>query len=334
MEGQLQKDIAQLIRGLLPVFIQQGAGGLVGLLHQVLGQGGVGLLPVPGAAIRRAQDAHDGEQVLRVKRAAVQQGHREDHKAAGVVVPGLTVQVLKRHTQMGADGRLAGREEEHPGFRAKHRQQFQFHIARQRLAVEFHHAQGLLGIDGPQVHGAGDQHGALGHRGGFKGGGQGHSLQNLDLVRKALHQQTHCFIVGGVRNGIGQGCLPRQVFYVFHRLPGEGIKILRLVIQRVQAVKGDAFLPEQLDRAMARGSQQDCLFLFQLFQGAQGEKVQGAWSQGDDRNLMHCLPLLKARGQVLLLDGAQLERGHQVESHREKDDQAQRQPVPVERVSH
>ena len=141
MKRQLQEDVPQLLRRFVPVLFHQGAGSFVGLLQQVFGQADMGLLPIPGAAVFGAQNAHDGQQILRIILGALRKRYGVDDKAAGWVIHRLAVQFCELKLNKGPDSLLTGREEMNDGVLPIFVQQFQLNIARQLRAGQFDHTR-------------------------------------------------------------------------------------------------------------------------------------------------------------------------------------------------
>ena len=63
MEHDLKQHIAKLLLEVLGVLVVDRLADLIGLLDEVLADGMMILCPVPHAAVRRAQDLHNAQQV-------------------------------------------------------------------------------------------------------------------------------------------------------------------------------------------------------------------------------------------------------------------------------
>jgi L-lactate permease len=112
LENDLQQHITQLVRQVVHIILIDGANGFVGFFQQVLAQGFMGLLSIPGAFL--TQLAHHSKEIVKTIALALFEVHGGDVQTHSVVIGALTVQLHHGNDQrLAVDLGASGEEDDH-----------------------------------------------------------------------------------------------------------------------------------------------------------------------------------------------------------------------------
>ena len=146
------------------------------------------LFPVPGAALRRAQQAHDINKVLHIVPVLVMALLGQYKGPAGVIIAGLAIKLLQRGFHDPAGGSLTRRVKIEDAIRVKAFKQPQLALARDLAGKQLRHADGPLGIIHPEAERVCREDRFDAGLGGQKGNLKPHAGQNTQLLSRQIQK--------------------------------------------------------------------------------------------------------------------------------------------------
>ena len=298
VEHDLQQHVAQLVRDLHRILAVHRLGGLAGLLDHELAQRVMRLRSVPRAAARSTQPRDHLHKVLVARPGAIIDADRRDEHRRPVVVMALPVQLAQ------GDGPRRGKrlrrvfKEIHGHLIVKQVAKPELDVGGQASVVDLRddlravrlHAQRVdrqrrdraqvLRIDAIGQHGAGrvfrERHAAL--------YAQRDSLGQR--LRKRADGRVVCRLADSVAKrlrlrGPGDERLCRQ--------RAELVKVLALLIERVERLKGDALPLKQLRRGVAARAQHEHLRRAHRGKRPERQKLARVRPERENRDRFHAL---------------------------------------------